>query len=737
MQLVVVLEKVARPRGTSPQIAPGAGRRFLLDLVRLCACRRLWTIAVLLGLFAAGHTQAGGSPETTLVVVNGDSMESRQIANHYLSMRDIPRTNLVWLDQIPESPSIDIDSFRERIWKPIKTYLQKHDLEDQIDLIVYSAGFPYAVDFSRDLEGKNIPNANRRLIGKVGSLTGLTYFARGLEIGGAGYLGRNLYFRRDLSPRPRPPRAINDEEEALFQRAREHMKRKRYEQAVVLLRRLTDAYPWGAQAWYSLAVSQAALERDDEALSSLEKAVNAGWPHSLSARSEQQFRRLGELPRFRELIKRMQNEHSIFQPAHGFRGHYVWNGGSDPRQGGAAGSGSRYFLSVMLGYTGLRGNSVQEVLGYLKRAAGSDGSQPDGTVYLLENSNIRAQTRERHFRATAKALATRGRRVEIIGRAEDQDGILPRHKGDVMGAVIGAAEFDWRRSQSRFLPGAIAEALTSYGGHFAHRKQTKLSEFLRHGAAGSSGAVAEPLSIPAKFPVSYMHVHYADGSSLAEAFYQSIDHPYQLLVVGDPLARPFARFTRVRLKAPSVDQPWQGMVLLRPNIEPPEGRDARRLELWVDGRFVDAIEPWDVFLWDTRTVDDGRHQLRILAVNGDRIETRSYVKLGIDVANAGRGVTADISKGRVAYEENIVLTGAAPKAAEVLVFHGNLQLAASPVDGGQWTVSLPARAVGPGPVELFAVARFDSGPASRSVPLFVDIQPPNAAEAVGRSAPVP
>ena len=102
MQLVVVLEKVARPRGTSPQIAPGAGRRFLLDLVRLCACRRLWTIAVLLGLFAAGHTQAGGSPETTLVVVNGDSMESRQIANHYLSMRDIPRTNLVWLDQIPE-----------------------------------------------------------------------------------------------------------------------------------------------------------------------------------------------------------------------------------------------------------------------------------------------------------------------------------------------------------------------------------------------------------------------------------------------------------------------------------------------------------------------------------------------------------------------------------------------------------------------------------------------------------
>ena len=267
-------------------------------------------------------------------------MESRQIANHYLSMRDIPRTNLVWLDQVPESPRIDIDSFREHIWKPIKTYLRKHDLEDQIDLIAYSAGFPYAVDFSRDLEHKNIPSATRLLIGKAGSLTGLTYFAREVEVGGAGYVGPNLYFRRDLSARRRPPRAINDDEEALFQRARELMKREQYEQAVALLRRLTDAYPWGAQAWYSLAVSQAALERDDEALSSLEKAVNAGWPHSLSARSEQRFRRLGESPRFRELIKRMQNEHSIFQPAHGFRGNHVWNGDSRPRQGGAAGFGN-------------------------------------------------------------------------------------------------------------------------------------------------------------------------------------------------------------------------------------------------------------------------------------------------------------------------------------------------------------------------------------------------------------
>jgi hypothetical protein len=111
--------------------------------------------------------------------------------------------------------------------------------------------------------------------------------------------------------------------------------------------------------------------------------------------------------------------------------------------------------------------------------------------------------------------------------------------------VVGAAGFSWQSSGSRLLPGAIAESLTSYGGHFNTHKQTKLTEFLRHGAAGASGAVAEPFSLQAKFPVPLLHVHYADGCSLAEAFYQSVEAPYQLLIVGDPLARPYARFAEV------------------------------------------------------------------------------------------------------------------------------------------------------------------------------------------------
>ncbi len=663
------------------------------------------------------------------MVVNADSIESRQVANYYVALRDIPAANVVWLDEVPDSPKIDIETFRERIWKPIRAYLQEQGLDDQIDVIAYSAGFPYGVDFSTDLRGQKIPNESRRLIGKVASLTGLTFFARRVQRGDIGYLGRNLYARRDLTAGVHAPRPPNASEQALSERAEKLVARRQYEEAVAALTELADTYPWNPRVWYQLAISQAALERDSEALWSLEKAVDAGWRHSLTVRSERRFNRLRDASRFQALIERMQQQPIFFQPAHGFRGRYVWHGGVRPEQNGPRDSLNRYFLSVMLGYTGIQGNSAEEVLRYLKRAAGSDGSHPKGTVYLLENRDIRAQTRERYFHATANALEERGRRVKIIGYGKGQDGIVPRKKPDVIGAVIGAADFDWQRSGSQLLPGAIAESLTSYGGDFERRKQTKLSEFLRHGAAGSSGAVAEPYAIQAKFPVSYMHVHYAEGSSMAEAFYQSIEAPYQLIIVGDPLARPFATFAQVSLASPDIDRLWKGTVLLKPRVVPPAGHEIQRLELWVDGKLVDAIAPSDAFLWNTRTVDDGYHDLRIVAVDADRIETRSYAKIGINLANTRYWVTAHTNKSSVAYDQDIDLEGAAPNATEVLVFQGERQLGSAHIDGEQWKLSLPASAAGPGPVELVARARFPGDHRCRSIPVMVDIASPIAVEA--------
>ena len=77
--------------------------------------------------------------------------------------------------------------------------------------------------------------------------------------------------------------------------------------------------------------------------------------------------------------------------------------------------------------------------------------------------------------------------------------------------------------------------------------QTPISELLRYGAAGSSGTVNEPFAIQNKFPYAMVQVHYARGCTLAESFYQSVYGPYQLIVVGDPLCRPWANIPDVTL----------------------------------------------------------------------------------------------------------------------------------------------------------------------------------------------
>lgn len=93
-----------------------------------------------------------------------------------------------------------------------------------------------------------------------------------------------------------------------------------------------------------------------------------------------------------------------------------------------------------------------------------------------------------------------------------------------------------------FVPGALADSLTSYGGYILEaNSQTNLLAFLLAGAAGSYGTITEPCNYQAKFPDPLCYFYQARGFSLAEACYQSLLCPYQGLIVGEPLAAPFAR----------------------------------------------------------------------------------------------------------------------------------------------------------------------------------------------------
>jgi uncharacterized protein (TIGR03790 family) len=97
-----------------------------------------------------------------------------------------------------------------------------------------------------------------------------------------------------------------------------------------------------------------------------------------------------------------------------------------------------------------------------------------------------------------------------------------------------------------FVPGAIADHLTSFGGMLTDSAQMSALAWLEAGATGSYGTVVEPCNIPQKFPhPAVVIAHYLGGETLIEAYWKSVAMPGQGVFVGEPLAAPFAR-TRVR-----------------------------------------------------------------------------------------------------------------------------------------------------------------------------------------------
>jgi len=283
--------------------------------------------------------------------------------------------------------------------------------------------------------------------------------------------------------------------------------------------------------------------------------------------------------------------------------------------------GRRYFLSAMLSVTRDQGISDYDSVNYLTRAVGADYSQPEGTFYFTSTKDVRTKTRLPNFQ---------------------------------LGLTSGIAKFDWAETESKFLPGAIADNLTSTGGFFSGKRQTKCTEFLRFGAAGACGTVVEPFSIGAKFPFPLIHAHYAKGCSLAEAFYQSVHGPYQLILVGDALCQPFATPPKVSITSPTAMEVVKDKFALEVDAAQSDVAIAG-YEIFLDGVMVlrtGSIKNLDI---DSSDMGDGFHELRVVAVGQDGIETRGHSIMPFMVDNQGHTVTLETEQLRPDFGEMITL----------------------------------------------------------------------------------
>ena len=124
-------------------------------------------------------------------------MDSRTLANFYVSLRNIPSANVVVLDKVPNSEVISVDEFRSRILIPLLAELDRRKISNHIQCITYSCDFPTAIDITNDIKplGKLPIYMTARA-----SINALTYFYALVQASSPHYiqLQANGYARREM-----------------------------------------------------------------------------------------------------------------------------------------------------------------------------------------------------------------------------------------------------------------------------------------------------------------------------------------------------------------------------------------------------------------------------------------------------------------------------------------------------------------------------------------------------------
>jgi uncharacterized protein (TIGR03790 family) len=188
------------------------------------------------------------------------------------------------------------------------------------------------------------------------------------------------------------------------------------------------------------------------------------------------------------------------------------------------------FLAMMLTDNTLGGAEL-----ILSRGVASDSTFPTQPVYLAKTSDPARNVRFVEFDNAIFSSRVRGDNALVWTNTDSTSST------NLFGLQTGLANLTL--PANAFVSGAMGDSLTSYAGIIFGNSsgQTTLLAFLEAGAAGSYGTITEPCNYTQKFPDPRNYFYQCRGFCLAEAYYQSVQNPHQGLLVGEPLAAPFAQ----------------------------------------------------------------------------------------------------------------------------------------------------------------------------------------------------
>jgi uncharacterized protein (TIGR03790 family) len=181
----------------------------------------------------------------------------------------------------------------------------------------------------------------------------------------------------------------------------------------------------------------------------------------------------------------------------------------------------------------LPADSVARAKAVIDRGVQSDVGVFRSTAYYLTTSDVNRSSRAQFFPPTGLQIPRSG--LSVVNMKSDK--LVGAQ--DVMIYQTGLAWVEGLETLS-FVPGALADHLTSIGGDLNGTGQMNVLKWLDAGATASYGTVSEPCNYWQKFPnPAVMLKWYANGATAVEAYWKSVAWPAQGLFVGEPLAAPY------------------------------------------------------------------------------------------------------------------------------------------------------------------------------------------------------
>ena len=284
--------------------------------------------------------------------------------------------------------------------------------------------------------------------------------------------------------------------------------------------------------------------------------------------------------------------------------------------------------SFSLGHVGSRGTTIEQVIENLRRGAASDHTKPTAEIVFFENENIRSTCRAWQYPGVIEEL-------QSLGVAAQRASQFPDKRTKFLGLFLGAAKIPKLQSH-QFVPGSIAEHLTSHAGNFDAYLQHKCTRWLRNGLTASSGTIAEPYALWPKFSHARLFAHYARGCTVLESFFQAIRCPLQTFLVGDPLAAPFAPDFPLKLSVKVKDSALT--ILVSPDVS--HRSTAHVYHLFLDDRPYALDLPTLPNQIPIRDLADGYHQLRVVVETKASVRTSVADTVGFTLNRQDRVITS-------------------------------------------------------------------------------------------------